>query len=67
MFEIRTNFYSTLITSLLATCLYYSNLYSRIEQFVKFLCKNYILTRTSLMRNCAMRIKVVNCICKLRL
>ncbi len=42
MFEIRTNFRNTLIKILLITYLYYSNLYNRIKQFVKFLRKNNI-------------------------
>ena len=38
----RTNSRNTSIKSLLITCLYYTNLYNRIEQFVKFLYKSNI-------------------------
>ena len=43
----RTNSRNTSIISLLTTCLYYSNLNNRIEQFVKFLRKiNVYFKRT---------------------
>ncbi len=46
----RTNSRSTSIMFLFITCLYYSNLYSRIKQFVRFLRVNYASTKTSLLR-----------------
>jgi len=48
MFEMRTNSRSISITSLFITRSHYSNLYNRIERFVRFLRKNHALTRTSL-------------------
>jgi hypothetical protein len=42
MFEIRTNSRNTSIKSSLITRLYYSNLYNKIEQFVRFLCESNI-------------------------
>ncbi len=47
MFEMRTNSRSTSIKSLLVTCLYYNNLYNRIEQFVRFLRENNVQARAS--------------------
>jgi hypothetical protein len=47
MFEIRTNSRSTSIKPLLVTCLHYSNLYNRIEQFVRFLRKNNVQAKAS--------------------
>ncbi len=47
MFEMRTNFRSTSIRSSLVTRLYYSNLYSRIEQFVKFLRESNVQAEAS--------------------
>jgi len=63
MFKMRTNFRNTLLTSLFVTRLYYSNLYSKIEQFVRFLRASYVLSGTSLV----VRIVVVDCVRKLRL
>jgi len=48
----RTNFCNTSINSLLVTYLYYSNLYNKIEQFLRFLRENNAITKTSLLRNC---------------
>ncbi len=69
MFEIRTNSYSISINSLFVTYLHYSNLYSKIKQFVRFLRENNAITRISLLYNCIMRQNtLVYCICnKLRL
>ncbi len=47
MFEMRTNFRSTSIRSSFVTRLYYSNLYNKIEQFVRFLRENNVQTRAS--------------------
>jgi len=47
MFEMRTNSRNTLIRSLLVTCLYYSNLYNKIEQFMRFLRESNMQTRAS--------------------
>jgi hypothetical protein len=47
MFEIRTNSRDTSITSLLVTRLYYSNLSSRIERFVRFLSENNVQIEVS--------------------
>ncbi len=44
----RTNSRSTLIRSLLVTRLHYSNLYSRIEQFVRFLHESDVHLRSAL-------------------
>jgi len=44
MFEMRIDSRNTSITFLLITCLHYSNLYNRIERFVKILHKSYALT-----------------------
>ena len=43
----RTNSRSTSIRSLLVTCLYYSNLYSKIEQFIRFLRKSNVQAEAS--------------------
>ena len=51
MFEMRTNSCSTSINSLFVTYLYYTNLYSTIEQFVKFLRVDYATTKRSLLYN----------------
>jgi len=47
MFEMRTNSRNTLIRSLLVTRLYYSNLYNKIEQFMRFLRESNMQTRAS--------------------
>jgi len=52
MFEMRTDSRSTSINSLFATYSHHSNLYSRIEQFVRFLRASYATAETSLLRNC---------------
>ncbi len=55
MFEMRTNSCSISINSLFATYLHYSNLYNKIEQFVKFLRVNYAIAKISLLRNCVIQ------------
>jgi hypothetical protein len=47
MFEIRTNSRSTSIRSSLVTRPYYSNLYSKIEQFVRFLREDNVQAEVS--------------------
>ncbi len=51
----RINFRNISINSLLVTYLHYSNLYNRIEQFVKNLRKNNAITRIFLLRNCVIQ------------
>ena len=43
----RKNFCSTSIRSLLVTYLYYSNLYNKIEQFIRFLRENNVQAKVS--------------------
>ncbi len=47
MFEIRTNSCNTLIRSSLVIRLYYSNLYNKIEQFVRFLRESNVQAEVS--------------------
>jgi len=61
MFEMRTDSRSTSVTSPLATRPHHSNLYGRIERFVRFLRGGYAPTGTSPMRGCVVRIRIVDC------
>jgi hypothetical protein len=47
MFEMRTNSRSTLIKSSFVTRLYYSNLYNKIERFVRFLRESNVYIEAS--------------------
>ena len=47
MFEMRTNSRSTSIKSSLVTRLYYSNLYNKIERFVRFLRESNVQAEAS--------------------
>jgi len=47
MFEMRTNFRNISIRSSLITRLHYSNLYNKIERFVRFLRESDVQTKAS--------------------
>jgi len=47
MFEMRMNCRSTLIKSSFVTRLYYSNLYNKIERFVRFLRESNVYIEAS--------------------
>ena len=68
MFEMRTDSRIASITSSCVTCPHYSNLYNKIERFVRFLRKNNAQAENSLyMRNCwRLWIASVNCARELR-
>jgi len=57
MFEMRTNSHNASLTSPFVTRPHHSNLYGRIERFVRFLRASHAPTRTSLV----VRIVVVDC------
>ncbi len=57
MFEMRTNSRNASLTSLFVTCPHHSNLYDKIERFVRFLRASHASTRTSLV----VRMVVVDC------
>jgi len=66
MFEMRTDSRSTSVTSLFITRPHHSNLYGRIERFVRFLRESHAPTGTSPLRDCVVRTTVVDCARELR-
>jgi len=61
MFEMRTDSRSTSVTSPFITRPHHSNLYGRIERFVRFLREGYASAGTSPLRGCVVRTTIVDC------